>query len=190
MHAAEHRALRELHAAARQLREHWTALAGRLEAGGNDHAEPLREGASAAGELLAELAQQTADRDLYGGPAAHGVGKNLAVTRSAVLDHTLEVNQALRVAALDVQHVVTLLGYGARLARKREDAKLDAFLSGWEERLRAREDAIRATAVAAGDDPDRAIRPATPGLAGRVGHGVASAAGTVGEWLDRRLASR
>jgi hypothetical protein len=87
---------------------------------------------------------------------------------------------------LDVVHVVTLLDFLARAAAQDEDAELEAFLAGWSQRLRAQEDAVRAAAVALGDDPDRAVQACTPGVAGRVGHGAASALGTFGEWFDRR----
>ena len=53
--------------------------------------------------------------------------------------------------------------------------------------MRVHEDALRAAAIAAGDDPAAAIGVATPGLAGRAGHAVASAVGTAGEWVDGRL---
>ena len=53
LHPAEHRAVRELHATARALASHWSALAGRL---GGDAETPLRAGAAtAARELLAAL---------------------------------------------------------------------------------------------------------------------------------------
>jgi hypothetical protein len=89
---------------------------------------------------------------------------------------------------LDVQHVRTLLDYLARLAAQRGDAELQAFLAGWSARLGVHEDAVRDAAVALGDDPDAAIATATPGLAGRAGHGIVSAIGTVGEWVDGRAA--
>jgi hypothetical protein len=128
----------------------------------------------------------TAARGLGGRPAAQGVGARLAGARLALLDSTLEVNQALRVAVLDAQHVGTLLEYLARLAAQRGDAELQAFLAGWSERLRVHEHAVRDAAIALGDDPDAAIAIATPGLAGRAGHGIAAALGTVGEWVDGR----
>ncbi|MBA3327979.1 MAG: hypothetical protein H0T43_06725, partial [Solirubrobacterales bacterium] len=173
MHPAEHRALRELHATARQLREHWATLANRLETQDArvGAGSLLRAGSHDARELLGELAEQTAARELYGRTAAQGVGVQLAAGRAGLLDHALEVNQALRFATLDVQHVVTLLAYLERLARRRGDAPLAAFEAGWHERMAGHEDAIRTAAVAAGDDPDQAIRPASPGMAGRVGHG-------------------
>ena len=53
--------------------------------------------------------------------------------------------------------------------------------------MRAHEDALPAFAIASADDPETAIRIATPGLAGRAGHAVASAVGSAGEWVDGRL---
>src|ERR671929_95021 len=54
MFPAEHRALRELYATARQLERHWSRLAGRL---GAPAAAPLPAGTHAIGALLAELAE-------------------------------------------------------------------------------------------------------------------------------------
>jgi hypothetical protein len=186
MHPTEHRGLRELYAMTRQLRNHWRALAERIDAVAPQEAQVLRSGAEVAGALLAELAEVTAARGLYGKPTAQGLGARLAGVHNGLLDTALEVHQAVRFAALDVVHVVILLDFLARAAAQDGDAELQAFLAGWSERLGEQEDAIRAAAVALGDDPDRAVRAATPGAAGRVGHGAASAIGTFGEWLDRR----
>jgi hypothetical protein len=186
MHPTEHRGLRELYAMARQLRNHWRALAERLYAEAPQEAQALRSGAEVAGALLGELRDVTAARGLYGKPLAQGLGARLAGVHNGLLDTTLEVNQALRFAVLDVVHVVTLLDYLARAAAQDDDAELQRFLEEWAGRLRAQEDLLRAAAVALGDEPDRAVRACTPGLAGRVGHGAASALGTFGEWVDRR----
>src|SRR3954452_2034111 len=124
MHSAEHRAIRELHATARQMRNHWRRLAERLD-------EPLLdEGAAAAGELLAEL--ETRVGKLQGRPAAQSVGASLAGMRG-VSDLFLERNQAFRSALLDLNHVTTLVLYLAALS---EDAQ---WLRGWAERLTALE---------------------------------------------------
>jgi hypothetical protein len=104
---AEHRALRELHAAARHLASHWQWLAPRL--GGRQQAV-LQRGAAAGRELLAELAARTNARGLHGFPAAAGVGSRLAGLRD-VGDLMLERNQAMRMALLDLQHTITLLEY-------------------------------------------------------------------------------
>lgn len=188
MRSAEHRGLRELHAAAQQLRRHWCELAGRLDGTGGAGAAQLREGAESARALLCELSPVTAARGLHGRPSAQGLGARIAATRLVLVDPALEVNQALRLAVLDAQHLTTLLAYLARLAAQRDDAELQASLSGWEGRMRVHEDAVRAIAIAAGDDPDAAVAAAMPGLAGRVGHGLAAAVGTAGEWIDGRLA--
>src|SRR4051794_22226170 len=101
MHAAEHRALRELHATTNHLKNHWSKLATRLQGPAGD---VLDQGAQLADELLQELA-----RHIPGKPAAQSVGANLAAVHKAS-DLLLERNQAFRVALLDLQHVTTLLG--------------------------------------------------------------------------------
>lgn len=181
---AEHRALRELHATASQVRHHWTKLGAKL-------GEPvLADGAAAADELLRELEGRV---ELSGRPAAQGGGVGLAGVRR-LADVMLERNQALRSALLDVQHVVTLLGYLAGLARARGDADLEAWHRGWEERLHAVEDRGRAAAVALAADPDRAVEPADDGTLGRAGAKVGVALGAAGEAIDHsplgRLARR
>jgi len=185
MHPTEHRGLRELFAMTRQLRNHWRALADRIDGHAPQEAQLLRAGAELAGALIAELTDVTAARDLYGRPTAQGAGARLAGVHNTLVDTTLEVNQALRFAVLDVVHVVTLLDYLARAAAQ-DDAELERFLAGWSAQMRVQENAVRAAAVALADDPDRAVRNCAPGLAGRVGHGAAQALGTFGEWFDRR----
>ncbi len=186
MLAAEHRGLRELYVTGRQLRQHWRKLADRLEAIGATGADELRAGSDETRQMLSELTDVTAARGLWGKPAAQGFGARLAGVRNALLDPTLEVNQALRFAVLDVQHVVTLLAYLARVAAQRDDQELEAFLTGWELRVRVHEDTLRTVAIALGDHPDDAIGPSTPGLAGKAAHGAANRFGTLGEWFDGR----
>jgi hypothetical protein len=177
---AEHRALRELHVAANQVRNHWSKLGRRVD-------EPvLADGAAAAGELLRELEARVA---VSGRPSAQFAGARLAGARG-VSDRLLERNQAFRSALLDVQHVVTLLGYLAGLARAREDVELEAWHSGWEHRIRALEDRGRAAVVAMAADPDRAIAPADPGTAGRAGARLGVVLGTVGEAIDQSALGR
>ncbi|MEA2149804.1 MAG: hypothetical protein QOD69_1634 [Solirubrobacteraceae bacterium] len=188
MHPAQHRGLRELYVMARQLRDHWRGLAGRLQPSAPDQAALLREGSDLARALLGELTEVTAARGLHGRPAAQGFGARLASLHGALLDTSLEVNQALRIAVLDVVHVVTLLEYLAALARADADTELAAFLGGWAPRMRAQEEGVRASAVALGDLPDVSIRAAAPGIAGRVAHGAANAIGSLGEWVDARAA--
>ena len=188
MHPSEHRGLRELYIMARRLRHHWRALADRLDATAPGQAALLRAGSDDARALIGELTGVTAARGLHGRPAAQGLGARLASAQNVLLDTALEVNQALRLAVLDVVHVVVLLEYLALLARADDDAELAAFLAGWAPRMRAHEEAVRSAAIALGDAPDAAIDAATPGLAGRIGHGAAKAVGTFGEWIDGRTA--
>ena len=131
MHPTEHRGLRELFAMTRQLRNHWRALAERIDGHAPQEAQLLRAGAELAGALIAELTDVTAARDLYGRPMAQGVGARLAGPAQRAGRHTLEVNQALRFAVLDIVHVVTLLDYLARAAAQDDDAELQRFLTGW-----------------------------------------------------------
>ena len=183
---AEHRALRELHAMTRQLVGHWGRLGKRV---GGDAGAVLDRGAGAARELLGELEERCAAHDLYGFPAAQGIGANAAGMRG-ISDLLLERNQALRGAVLDVAHVTLLLGYLAELAERRDGDDFAAFHRGWEARLREIEDAARAAATAEGRDPERAIEPAEPGRAGRAGHAVANGLGTLGEAFDGSAVGR
>jgi hypothetical protein len=183
---AEHRGLRELHAMARQLGGHWSKLARRL---GGDAADVLERGAAATRELLAELEEWSAAHDLYGFPAAQGVGANAAGLRG-VSDLLLERNQALRGAVVDMTHVTMLVSYLAKLAEARDGGELAAFHRRWEVRLRSLEDEARAVAVAEGREPERAIEPADPGSLGRAGHAVANGLGTLGEAFDGSAVGR
>ena len=187
LYRAEHRALRELYAVARQLSNHWERLADRI---GGPPATILRHGASAARELLEELAGRTAEHGLHGFPAAQGAGGRLAGARNNAGDLLLERNQAMRVAVLDVQHLTILLGYLGRLAATRGDEQLAAFHRGWEERLRELESDAREAAIALGSDPAAAVVPAEQGPLGRAGHRVAAAVGSAGEALDGSAVGR
>jgi hypothetical protein len=185
--SAEHRALRELHGSTRQVESHWGKLAKRL---GGEPETFLDEGASAAGELLRELRVRIGDEhDLHGQPAAQAVGARLAGARG-LSDLVLERNQAFRFALLDLQHVTTLLGYTAALARSRGDVTLAAWLSRWATRLAALEKRGRAAAAAMGADPEGAIAPADEGPVGRVGARVGAVVGTVGEAIDGSVVGR
>jgi hypothetical protein len=179
LHPAEHRAVRELHATARALASHFTSLAGRL---GEPAAAPLGRGASTSRALLEALSNRPSLPAGY--PAAQGVGGWLAALRGTARDLVLERNQALRLAAGDARHVVTLLGYLAALADARGDAELAAFWRGWQERMGKVEEAVSDAVLALAADPDSAVLPADPGPVGRAGHGVANALGTFGEAFD------
>jgi hypothetical protein len=186
MHAAQHRALRELHAFTGQLARHWRELGPRL---GGEEGDVLAAGAAEAASVLDELSAATAARGVYGAPAAALAGR-MAAPRFPVPDRLLERNQALRLAVLDVQHCVTLLGYLAALSRSDGDEELAALCAGWERRLAAHERAARAAAVELGDRPAEAIAPADPSPAGRAGQRLGAAVGAAGEWVDRQAARR
>ena len=183
LYPAEHRALRELSAFARQLVGHWERLSSRLE-------EPLlRDGAAMVRELIGELTDRCAAHGIELYPASQGVGGSAAGVRG-VTDLMLERNQALRSAVHDIQHVTMLLGYLGELADRRGDADLAGWHRDRETRLRRVEEEARALAVAEGREPDRAIEPAGPGSLGRAGHAVANGLGTLGEALDGSAVGR
>ena len=182
MHPAEHRALRELYAFTRQLARHWDSLAGRV---GGDEATALSAGAGAAEDLLGELEPVTSARGLPTATMAQ-LASRFASARPGIPDRALERNQALRFAALDAQHIVTLLGYVANLAAADGDEELRAVCARWERRLRTHERAVRLAAVALGERPDDAIEPADASLVGRAGAKVNSGIGAFGEWFDGR----
>ena len=184
LHPTQNRGLRELYATTRQLVNHWETLSSRLPAG--DATDALDDGVERGRRLLDELRPLTESFGLYGFPAAQSVGVSLAAARSRVGDRFLERNQALRTAVLDVQHVVTLLGYLASVARTRGQEELLGFCTRWERELLAVERAARRAAVKAGGDPDDAVERADQSAAGRAAHGASFAIGSVGEWFDRR----
>ncbi|MEA2391559.1 MAG: hypothetical protein QOK31_1668 [Solirubrobacteraceae bacterium] len=182
---AEHRSLRELYAAARHVAGHWATLAEQLDGEARD---ALRIGAAVARELGRELRGRTAPHGLHGQVAAQSVGARVAGLRNGAGDLFLERAQALRLAVLDVQHVTTLLAFLERLASARGDDELAAFHRSWGRKLERSERDVRATAIAAGEDPDGAVAPLRSSPLGRAAHGMAYAVGTAGEWVDRRLA--
>jgi hypothetical protein len=183
LHPSQNRGLRELYAAVRHMESHWTRVATHL-----GDVDELADGILTARALLSELADLTPEYDLYGYPAAQNVGVTLATTRGQLADRFLERNQALRLAVLDVQHATTLLGYLGRVAEVRGQHQLTGFCRRWERDLGAVESEVRAAAIEAGADPDRAIEPLDDSALGRTAHRVNYAIGSVGEWLDRRSA--
>jgi hypothetical protein len=187
LHPAQNRGLRELVATTRHLADHWRTLAPRFAGDSSTRAGGvLGDGADKAHALISDLTPLMEARGLYGGAAAHSVGKSLAGSRSRVGDRFLERNQALRTAVLDVQHVVTLLGYQAAAADEQGDEELARALRHHERELLSVERAARRAAVRLGTTPDTAIERLDPSPAGRVAHGAANAVGTLGEWVDRR----
>jgi hypothetical protein len=188
LHPAENRGYRELYAFARSIADHWPKLAERMP--GSSAERPLRDGAAAAEELLRALEQRTPDYGLYGKPAAQNVGASLARARREVHDRFLERNQALRGAVLDVQHVVTLLGYLEQVARSRGDETLRTFCSDQRARLMPVERTARAAAIELGSSPDQAIEPLDRSAAGRLAYGASYLVGSVGEWFDRRAGEK
>ncbi len=188
LHPAEHRGYRELHAALTQLANHWDRLARRME--GSDPAGVLVAGAADAQDLLAELSPLLADRDLHGRPAAAGLGAALAAIRNGIGDRFLERNQAARLAALDLRHVVVLLSYLGAVADARGEEGLGGFCRRWRARLAPREEELGAALDGLGTSPDHAVAPVDGSPAGRAAHGVAVGIGALGEWFDRRAARR
>lgn len=184
LHPAQNRAFRELYAAARLVSRHYRALADLTGVAA------LRDAAADAERLLGELRTETQRYGLYGYPAAQSVGATAARVQVAVPERLLERNQALRVAVLDLQHVVTLLGYLGTVSETNANEDLAAFCRRWESTLLETEKRVRSAAAEEGSRPDRAVEPLhdTPG--GRAGHKIQLWVGTVGEWFDRRAAAR
>jgi hypothetical protein len=184
LHPAQNRGFRELYAAARHVANHYRGLAEHIDE------QSLRDGASAASRLLDELAKATRRYDLYGFPAAQNVGASAARARGDVGERFLERNQALRLAVLDVQHVVTLLGYLASVSETNGNDDLVELCRRWEAAMLAVEQHVRAAAVDQGRRPDDAVLPLYSGALGRAAHGVQNVVGTLGEWFDRHAAHR
>ena len=187
MHPAENRGYRELYLTGRQLVQRWRRLGDAL---GEPSAEPVRKTADSVDRMLEELAPLTARHDLHGNVAAQGSGSRIGAARGAIGDRFLERNQALRLALEDLEHVVNLLAYLAKVSETRGDTDLVEFCGSWERRLRRQLGTVRKAAVAMGEDPDSAIEPLDTSKVGRAAHGAAYVTGTVGEWVDRRVARR
>ena len=186
LHPAEHRAYRELYLSSRQLLNRWRRLAAALD--DTPMAAALESGSAAVRELLGELGPRTEAYDLHGGPAAHGAGATLAGLRSGVVDRSVDSGLAARMAVLDIEHVATLLLQLAELALTRHDEEQAAFCIGWAKRMRPAVKDVRRSAVALGSDPDRAAAPLDDSPLGQAIHRAGWAVGTVGEWVDQRLA--
>jgi hypothetical protein len=188
LHPAEHRAYRELYAACRQLLSRWSRLAEAVA--DTPDAGAIENAALQVRELLEALEPRTAAYDLHGRPAAQGVGARIGDVRSAVIDRSMDTGMAVRFAVLDIEHVVTLLGHLAALARARGDDELEHFCGDWAKRLRPEVKAVRRAAIDLGGDPDRAGRPLDDSPLGQAVHRAGWALGTLGEWFDRTITGR
>jgi hypothetical protein len=188
LHPAQNRGLRELYATARNLAGHWGSLVQRFDDAETRRA--LEDGAGRARALMTELPGLLEEHNLFVGAAARSAGASLSSLRGGITDRFLERNQALRTAVLDVQHVVTLLGYQALLAEERGTADIAEFCHRWEREMAAVERAARRAAVRVARDPDAAIERVDTSPVGRAAHGGANLVGTLGEWFDRRHGAR
>ncbi len=191
MHPARHRALRELGAFARQMSDHWEALAERLEGPAakgpaakgpgakGPAAKALAEGAAAAALVLDAVRPLASARDLEIGRAALGAGR-VARARPPVPDAVLERNQALRFALLDGEHLVTLIKYVGALSATEGDAELEQACADWAIAVQKPTAAAKRAAIAMGKDPDAALEPISKGQR------LTWALGWLGEATDRR----
>jgi hypothetical protein len=186
LHPAEHRAYRELYAASRQLLSRWSRLSEAIA--DTEYAGTIDNAALRVRELLEALEPRTAGYDLHSRPAAQGIGARIGDVRSVVVDRALDTGMAVRLAVLDIEYIVTLLGQLAALARARGDEDLERFCTEWEQRLRPEVKAVRKAAIELGGDPDRAARPLDDSPLGQAIHRAGWALGTLGEWFDRRAA--
>jgi hypothetical protein len=185
-HPTDHRSLRELHAFAFEMSRYWAELANRLEAGGSAGAEALRKGSAAARRLAVEQEPLARARGVPCGPRARSAGGMIAATRLRLRDPFLERSQALRLALLDVETVAGLLAYAGARAEVRDDEEMQEFCGAWERRVRRLATPVRKALTEAAADPDAAAEPAAPGRAGKLGHRVSVAIGSLGEWTDHR----
>jgi hypothetical protein len=188
LHPAEHRAYRELYAAARHLVTRWRRIGSALE--GTATAERLEDGAAETSVMLTELAPRTATYGLYGTPMAEGVGSRIADLRTVIADRSADTGMVVRSAVLDMEHVTTLLRHLAELARTRGDRSMAGFCEEWAGRLESNLDAVREAAVELGANPDRASAPLNDSPVTRAAHGVGWVLGSLGEAVDRTLGRR
>ncbi len=145
----------------------------------------LERGRDRTQKLIAALAAETPRYGLHGGPAAQGLGARIAGVRSALGDRAVDTGMVMRLAALDIEHVTTLLGHLSALAMARADDQLAAFCREWESAVRPEAEAIRAASVALGESPDLAAAPLDSSPVGRAAHGIGWAVGSIGEAIDR-----
>jgi hypothetical protein len=187
LHSSEHRGYRELFAFSRSLSTHWDQLADHLPAG---PAAAFRDGAQVARELIRELEPHAASYDLYGRPAAQGLGNSIGLARGGVRNRFLETDRAARFAVSEIAYLVSLLAYLRRVAETRADTRARDFCAGWQSRLEEAESAVRMAAAELGSDPDTAVQPYDASPLGRATQSIGYVLGSVGEWVDRRAAAR
>ncbi len=157
---------------------------------GTPDAEVLGRGRGRVRELLDALAPETARYGLHGGVAAQGLGARIADVRAALSDRSVDTGMVMRFAVLDIEHVATLLGHLAALARARSDERLADFCRQWQAEIRPEVKSVRRASIALGDSPDRAAAPLDDSLIGRAAHGIGWVAGTIGEAVDRIAGGR
>jgi hypothetical protein len=150
----------------------------------------LKRGSKRVGALLEALEPRTAKYGLHAGPAVQGVGATLANARAAVGDRSVDTGMVLRLAVLDIEHIETLLSHLSAMALARGDSKLAGFCDKWASAIRPEVEAVKKVAVNLGIDPERAAAPLDGSLLGRVAHSVGWVIGSVGETVDRVIASR
>lgn len=184
LHPTEHRGYRELYLSLQSMQKHWMRLSRDTE----DEAalDVLRFGVHRTGTLLRELKAVTEPFEVYGGPRALGAGRLSAAVQNLVRDPFLELNQAMRLAVLDTEHIANLLEYLAAAANQRQDEATEAFFSKWERRFRDLSRKARKAAIALLASPDQCLQPAHDSLRGKLCNRAAVLIGTYGEASDLR----
>jgi hypothetical protein len=186
LHPAENRGYRELMLTAEEARTRLRRIGTHLEGDGRASCDKASE---AIGEMLEAFRRPLAEHDLHGDLAARGTGSRIGTVRAEILDRFLERNQALRFAVDDVEHVTNLLAYMGAVSEARGKKNLPELCGTWERKLRRHVGTLRRAAVDLGSRPDDAIEPLDPRPIGRAAHGAAVATGTVGEAVDKAVAS-
>lgn len=186
LHPAENRGYRELMLTAEEARTRLRRIGGHLDLESRAVADKASE---TIGEMLDALKPALAEHDLHGEIAARGTGARIGTVRAEILDRFLERNQALRFAIDDVEHVTTLLAYMAAVSGSRGKKNLPELCGTWERKLRRHVGLLRKAAIDLGSRPDDAIEPLDPRPIGRAAHGAAVATGTVGEAVDKAVAT-
>lgn len=184
LHPTEHRGYRELYLSLQSMQKHWVRLSRDIE---EEHAlDALRFGVHRTGTLLRELKPVTENFGVFGGPRALGAGRVNAAVQNLLRDPFLELNQALRLAILDAEHVANLLEYLAAAASQRGDEITEAFFQKWERRIRDLSRKVRKAAIALVANPDQCVQPAHDSLRGKLCNRAAVLVGTYGEASDQR----